>query len=130
MKILRGIVAIFHRNKSTTNSRIKLSSEYFFLNTLCRINAIKRTFSIIMSEKNVLVFIYASVLRWNTMQNVRRIRIVLSKTVKMNAEFAAGAKSHHSANSPHYSVEWKIIPIRKRQLNAESITQTTNQTIQ
>lgn len=55
--------------------------------------------------KNVLVVIYASVPRWNTMQNVRCIRIVSDETVKMNAEFAAGAKSHHSFNSPHYSIE-------------------------
>lgn len=66
----------------------------------------------------VFVFTYASVVRWNTVQNVRCIRIVLDETVKMIGEFAAGAKNHNSVNSLHFSFEWKRILIYKCQLNA------------
>lgn len=60
------------------------------------------------------------------MQNVRSIRIVLDGTVKMNAEFAAGAKNHYSVNSPHFSRlnGMNEILIYKCQLNSECITQT------
>lgn len=88
----------YHRTESLYSEYIFL---YFTLNLRNKVN-----FFFYYVGKNVFVFIYASVLIWNTMQNVRCIRImVFDGTVKMNAEFAAGAKNYHSVNSPYYSIK-------------------------